>query len=477
MNELVTPVVVGFVIGIAFVVTFSILPNPSAMVTTLGESIVGENVTQHYTFSSPMNLLNAYGTGGIHITSYGNNVYLTWYAPVPVNATERERGLIASSDAFFARSSDGGTTFSPKISLTNRTMVNDPLIAADEDSVYLLWTATGRYEKITDAYDDIFFRASQDNGATLGHIINLSDNVGNSQHPQIAVSGNNVYVVWEDYTTAKGQILLRTSNDRGNTFGSLINLSRDTESSQAPQIAVYNNHVYVVWHDIEPEDRIVFRASNDNGATFSKPINLRTVHTGASCCPKIATSSNDVYVIWADNELGELYSGYYNLHFRASHNRGITFDHIINLSEIARDYKIAASGKNVYVTWTNVLQVNSTIENAEAFFSRSTDNGIRFEKPINLSNNEGSSGNQQIAVSGNKVYVAWVDHTLGYDEILFRGSDDNGVSFGRLINLSNSTGISVDPRIAVADEKVYIAWVEFGDESHNNGIFFVRTIN
>lgn len=94
--------------------------------------------------------------------------------------------------------------------------------------------------------------------------------------------------------------------------------------------------------------------------------------------------------------------------------------------------------------------------------------------PVNCSP---SSGNQQIAVSGNKVYIAWVDHTLGYDEIFFRGSDDNGASFGRLINLSNSTGISVDPRIAVADEKVYIVWVEFGDESHNNGIFFVRTID
>jgi len=477
MNELVTPVAAGLVIGIAFIVIFAILLNPSARITTLGESVVGENITQHYTFSSPINLLNAYGVGDIHTASYGNNVYLTWYAPVPVNATEKERGLIASSDAFVARSSDGGTTFSPKISLTNRAMVNDPLIAADEDSVYLLWTATGKHEKITDAYDDIFFRASQDNGATLGPIINLSDNVGNSQHPQIAVSENNVYVVWEDYTTGKGQILLRISNDEGKTFGSLINLSSDVEHSQAPQIAVSNNNVYVVWHDLEPEDRIVFRASNDNGATFSKPINLRIVHTGASCCPKIAASGNDVYMIWADNELGELYSGYYNLHFRASHSRGITFGHIINLSAIARDYKIAASGKNVYVTWTNVLPVNSTIENAEAFFSRSTNNGIRFENPINLSNNEGSSGNQQIAVSGNKVYVAWVDHTLGYDEIFFRGSDDNGASFGRVVNLSNSTGISVDPQIAVADKRVYIVWMEFGDESHNNGIHFVRSID
>lgn len=476
MSEL-GPVVAGFVVGIAFVLLFAVLLNPPIQLTTLGNYVVGENATQHYTFSNPINLLAISGAGDMHIASYENNVYLTWFAPVPVTAAERERGLISSSDAFFAKSSDAGTTFSPKIGLTERAMVTDPLIAADESNVYLLWTAAGRYERISDVNDDIFFRASHDNGITFDSIINLSDNTGRSQYPQMAVSGNNVYVVWEDDTTGKGQILLRVSNDRGNTFGNIINLSRDTGNSRAPQLVASGNNVYVVWSEYENEFRIMFRASNDNGVTFGKTINLRAAHTGNSCCPKIAASGNDVYVIWADNELGDLYSGQYDLLFRASHNNGFAFDHIIKLSDIARDYMIAASGKNVYVTWTNVLQINSTIENAEAFFVRSTNNGVRFENPINLSNNEGGSGNQQIAVSGNKVYVAWVDHGLGYDEILFRGSDDNGASFGTVINLSNSTGMSTNQQLAATDERVYIVWIEFGDESHNSGIYFARTLD
>jgi len=278
-------------------------------------------------------------------------------------------------------------------------------------------------------------------------------------------------------TIENAEAFFSRSTNNGVRFENPINLSNNEGGSGNQQIAVSGNNVYVVWHDFEPEDRIVFRASNDNGATFSKAINLRTVHTGNSCCPEIAASENDVYVIWADNELGELYSGHYNLYFRASHNSGIAFDPIISLSDSARDYMIAASGNNVYVTWTNVLQINSTIENAEAFFVRSTNNGMKFENPINLSNNEGGSGNQQIAVSGNNVYIVWVDHTLGHDEILFRGSNDNGASFGRVINLSNSIGMSEDPKIAVAGNRVYIVWIEFGDESHNNGIYFVRSID
>jgi hypothetical protein len=476
MSDLLGPLIAGFAIGIAFVVLFSML-QISTNSTTVGDPIVGVNATQHHMFTNAMYLPKTSGAGDIHIASYAENLYITWYVPVPANDVETERGLIASSDAFFARSSDVGTTFSSKISLTDRAMVSDPLIAAHENNVYLLWTAAGRFENIADVYDDIFFRASHDDGATFGPVINLSDNIGNSWRPQIAVSGNNVYVIWEDYSPEKIRILLRISNDRGNTFGSLITLSSDNDKSKAPQIAVSNSNIYVVWHDSEPDDQIILRSSTNNGTTFSKPINLRSANTGTSCCPKIAASENDVYVVWADNELGGLYSGHYNLHFRASHNRGLTFDHIINLSEIARDYKITASGRNVYVTWTNVLPINRTMENAEAFFIRSTDNGMRFENPINLSDNEGSSGNQQIAVSDDNVYVAWVDHTLGYDEILFRGSNDNGASFGRVINLSNSTGISVDPSIAVFGNNVYLVWKEFGDEFHNDGIYFVKNID
>ena len=461
MSELVTPVVAGFVVGIAFIVIFAISFNPPTILTTVGHWVVGENLTQRYTFGSAVHLPETSGAGGINTGSSGSNLYLTWHAPSGV----------------FLTSSDGGITFSPTISLTNETITSDALIAADDDKLYLAWSATGRSEKTSDIHGDIFFRASHDKGVTLRSMINLSDNVGNSQYPQIAVSGSNVYVVREDYTTGQGQVLLRISNDNGITFGSAINLSSDTGSSRSPKIAASGSNVYVVWHEFGTKDRIVLKASHDNGSTFGRAINLRTFETGASCCPKIVASDNDVYVIWADSELGELFSGHYDLHFRASHDRGVTFDHITSLTSIARDYQIAVSGKNVYVTWTNVLPVNATIENAEAFFIRSTNKGITFENPINLSNNEGPSSNQQLAVSGNKVYVAWVDHTLDYDEILFRGSDDNGASFGKVINLSNGTGISVDQHIVVADEIMYIVWKEFGDESHDDGIYIVRRID
>ena len=48
---------------------------------------------------------------------------------------------------------------------------------------------------------------------------------------------------------------------------------------------------------------------------------------------------------------------------------------------------------------------------------------------INVSNNTGVSLNPQIATSGNNVYVTWQDGTPGNYDIFFAASTNNGTSF------------------------------------------------
>ena len=52
----------------------------------------------------------------------------------------------------------------------------------------------------------------------------------------------------------------------------------------------------------------------------------------------------------------------------------------------------------------------------------------------------------RISSSGNNVYVVWEDNTLGNIDILFRESNDGGMSFGPTINLSNNAGSSHSPQ-------------------------------
>ena len=54
--------------------------------------------------------------------------------------------------------------------------------------MYVVWSEDG----------DVFFKRSTNNGASFGDTINLSDDNHFSHLPQIAVTGNNVYIVWDD---------------------------------------------------------------------------------------------------------------------------------------------------------------------------------------------------------------------------------------------------------------------------------------
>ena len=67
-------------------------------------------------------------------------------------------------------------------------------------------------------HNDIFFAASNNNGTSFGTPINLSNNTGFFRNPQIATSGNNVYVTWIDNTPGNFDIFFAVSNNNGASF-------------------------------------------------------------------------------------------------------------------------------------------------------------------------------------------------------------------------------------------------------------------
>ena len=69
------------------------------------------------------------------------------------------------------------------------------------------------------------------------------------------------------------------------------------------------------------------------------------------------------------------------------------------------------SGNNVYVLWED----ESNGPDSDIFFTVSNDNGQTFDPPTDLSNNIGRSINERMIVSGNNVYVVWQDDSNGGD--------------------------------------------------------------
>ena len=153
--------------------------------------------------------------------------------------------------------------------------------------------------------DEIYLRKSSDGGITFGNATNLSDNVGNSQSPQIQALGNITFVVWQDNSTGNDEIYLRKSSDGGITFGNATNLSDNVGNSQSPQIQALGNITFVVWQDNSTgNDEIYLRKSSDGGITFGNATNLSD-NVGNSQSPQIQALGNITFVVWQDNRTWE----------------------------------------------------------------------------------------------------------------------------------------------------------------------------
>jgi hypothetical protein len=202
--------------------------------------------------------------------------------------------------------------------------------------------------------------------------------------------------------------------------------------------------VYVVWTDVAPDFSnfdIFFARSTNNGLTFSEPENISET-TGDSSGAQISSEGNNVYVVWEDFTPGT----FFDIFFSVSTDGGLTFSTPDNISENAGFStfpQISSDGNNVYVVW-----YDNTPGNFDIFFARSTDGGLTFSTPDNISENTGSSFVPQISSEGDNVYIVWTDDTPGNNDIFFSVSTDGGLIFSEPDNISENVGGSFEPQIS-----------------------------
>ena len=167
------------------------------------------------------------------ISASGNNAYVIWSDNTPGN-----------NEIIFRASTDGGKTFSTGSEgrLTNTAAASlTPKISSSGNDVYVVWI-----EKDSSGKGDVHCRASHDLGSSFGDIENIS-NSGTAAQAQVAAGGNNVYVAWSDAKSGNRDIYISSSSDGVESFGTAINLSNNAGISDQPQIAATDDgRIYVV---------------------------------------------------------------------------------------------------------------------------------------------------------------------------------------------------------------------------------------
>lgn len=420
------------------------------------------------------------------IATSGDSVYIAW------NDSRNDTGDFRSN-VFFNRSLNGGATW-----LTSTLQLNtvqprpfqsaSPQIAAVDQSVYVIWKDSRNAPSNLPFRNEIFFRGSQDGGTTwLASELRLDTappSSGGSTDPQIAASGDSVYVVWADAREVNHWFIhFNRSLDRGATWlPSDIRLDSTlpgTVVSFDPQIAASGDSVYVTWrNDRDGPHDIYFNRSLNRGATWlPTDIRMNTSPPGSaqSFKPQIAASGDSVYVAWMDHRSP---TGTY---FNRSLDRGTTWlSSDLKLSEDGGGGipQIAASGDAVYVTWSSRRNGAGDI-----YFNRSLDSGTTWLASDTRLDTDGLgagiSGFPQLTGFRDSVHVIWEDERTGgefHPDIYYNRSLDAGTSWLasdiRLNTNEAGSGNSRSPQVIASGDSIYTTWVDSRNNLFRGEVYF-----
>ncbi len=355
-------------------------------------------------------------------------------------------------------------------------------LLVDGNNVYTVWS-----DDSVGGIDDVFFAKSNDGGRVFDLPINLSQNEGSSAFPRLAVSESNVYVTWYDYSPGQSDIFFAKSNDGGESFD-VTNISDTPMPSYNPWIAAFSNYVYIVFNDggrsgilefpdgttrvvdiSTGDEELVILVSQDFGETFEFT-NLSNSKNKFSWNARLKISDSKVFVSW-----NEMVTNQSDVFFSKSSDYGTSFSKPINLSNSTLNTVDSAIGvfeNNVYVIWNDMTKSSTNI-----FFAKSGDNGQTFGNPINLSNTAGTpiiNRDGSLATSDGNIFLVWYDESEEENYIYFTKSTDEGLTFSTPINLGQSSETTKYAQVVANGKNVYVVWQ---DHSQGNGEIFLRESN
>ncbi len=140
---------------------------------------------------------------------------------------------------------------------------------------------------------------------------------------------------------------------------------------------------------------------------------------------------------------------------------------------------IASNGNGMLAAvWSGT---NPRLNNPDIFLSHSTDRGKTWSEPIDISNTEGASLDPRIVFSDdNFMHIVWSDTKEGQlNPDIYYTSIDCGKSWNKIssiTNISNTPGSSIEPSIAAAKNVLHVAWVDASPGVHRPDIYYAKNL-
>ena len=405
----------------------------------------------------------AHGSWDPKMCRSGNHIYVVW--------SDERNGM---ADIYFNRSTDGGDTWMPlPVRLDTGTAPGYagswvPEICCDGLRVYVVWIDE------REGWNHTYFNRSLDGGETwlaADRQLDTADPTKGAVLPQIACSGDNVYVTWmDDRIIETNAVYFKYSHDAGAAWQATeVRLDNDESASLFPQIACSGNYVYVAWISLDLmnfyDSGVSINRSADRGVSWlNAPVRADVsgslIPSFLTEPPAIQCSGADVAVVWRTIQLME------------SPN---AIQHTIRSSSGSRRRGGKPDFRLDLKTSPAALPLASHV-----LFNRSQDGGLTWQ-PVDtqLNTNTGISttglmiwnlNSLGFCSQGDHFHVAWTaaESESEFEDVFFNHSSDRGTSW-QAAELRLDTGDapgtneSLFPAIACTADNVFVAWMDDRD--------------
>ena len=365
---------------------------------------------------------------------------------------------------------------------------------SDDGTVHVVWSSV---KEGGDEYH-IYYQKSDDSGQSWDEEILISDSDSSSSiGAQIAVSGDNVHITWEQYYSSQSYYAAEyaRSTNGGETFGSPGTISSSGNTVSETTISTQESSVVIGWlEDSDSGDALKSKSSSNSGSTFGTETIVASSDAGSYA---FLDSDNDggsnYYFTWLEIPV----SGQREVLSARSANSGSTWNSPVNVdginngdeNQFRASSMIEANSDRILIIWSEENSNSGASSDLDIVYSTSTNDGSTWSDFDDVSEHyyEADSGAPALAYASDYLYLVYIDNgdyeqessSNGCDQnsrdgdIFFTRSDNGGESWEELEVLSrinDDQETDVDSTLQTAQHRtditatgsdVHVAWNDY----------------
>ena len=331
---------------------------------------------------------------------------------------------------------------------------------------------------------NLMFARSTDGGATFSTPAYVIDPDGpwgaaddfSSGQARVVAAGGTIHIAWTLFDTYFGgaEIVHVRSTDGGATFsGPVVVSTVDSLNSYGSAMAADGDGtVFVIWADANLAGTggsgIRYARSADDGAAFAGPATL--VLSGEAVCPDVVGSSSAIGVAWTQGPFGTE-----QILFARSADGAQTFGTPLAVDGVAEKSWCPHLARDpagaIVAAWEE-----GAVLSRRVLFAASTDGGASFGAPATLAvpGLEGTCPSVAVGAAG-RVFVSWyaaASPSSPGDSYLVTSADGGRTFSPPLRVAAGAPGPMCVGLVALAADRVGLTWNTLPDAAMRSDVFF-----